>query len=63
MYKELVNMFFDHPQMRFRAICIKAAEINHERFITAYVADNSIDKITSSPKWGAEKQKNKKDAD
>ena len=32
MYKELVNMFFDDDQIRFRAICIKAAEVNHERF-------------------------------
>lgn len=32
MYKELVNMFFDDEQMRFRAICIKASEVNHERF-------------------------------
>lgn len=32
MYKELVNMFFDDSQIRFRAICIKAADINHERF-------------------------------
>ncbi len=23
----------------------------HARFITAYVADNSIDKILNSPKW------------
>lgn len=32
MYKELVNMFFDDEQMRFRAICIKASEVNHDRF-------------------------------
>ena len=32
MYKDLVNMFFDDDQMRFRAICIKASEVNHERF-------------------------------
>lgn len=32
MYKELVNMFFDDEEIRFRAICIKAAEVNHERF-------------------------------
>ena len=32
MYREMVNMFFDDEQMRFRAICIKAAEVNHERF-------------------------------
>ena len=32
MYKELVNYFFDDEQIRFRAICIKAAEVNHERF-------------------------------
>ena len=32
MYKELINLFFDLDQLRFRAICIKAAEVNHERF-------------------------------
>ena len=32
MYKELVNLFFDDDQIRFRAICIKAADVNHERF-------------------------------
>lgn len=32
MYKELVNMFFDDEQIRFRAICIKASEVNHDRF-------------------------------
>lgn len=32
MHKELVNFFFDDEQIRFRAICIKAAEVNHERF-------------------------------
>ena len=25
-------MFFDNEQIRFRAICIKSAEVNHERF-------------------------------
>lgn len=32
MYKELINIFFDDEQIRFRAICIKASEVNHERF-------------------------------
>lgn len=32
MYKELVNMFFDDNQIRFRAICIKSAKVNHARF-------------------------------
>lgn len=44
-------------------VVIQLYKEDQARFITAYVADNSIDKITSSPKWGAEKQKNKKDAD
>lgn len=33
------------------------------RFITAYVADNSIDKIESGPEWKNEWSENKKDAD
>ena len=32
MYKDLVNMFFDDSQIRFRSICIKAEDVNHERF-------------------------------
>jgi len=32
MYREVINMFFDDEQIRFRAICIKAEEVNHERF-------------------------------
>lgn len=32
MYKELIKYFFDDEQIRFRAICIKASEVNHERF-------------------------------
>lgn len=32
MYKELTNIFFDDNDIRFRAICIKAEEVNHERF-------------------------------
>ena len=32
------------------------------RFITAYVADNSIEKIRNNPKWGV-KYETKKDAD
>ena len=32
MYKELIQYFFDDEQIRFRAICIKASEVNHERF-------------------------------
>lgn len=33
------------------------------RFITAYVADNSIDKIKSGPEWKNGSPENKKDAD
>lgn len=33
------------------------------RFITAFVADNSIGKITSGPEWELRTDKNKKDAD
>ena len=32
MYLELVEQFFDHDELRFRAICIKTSEVNHERF-------------------------------
>ena len=32
LYKELVHMFFDDNQIRFRAICIEAAKVNHKRF-------------------------------
>lgn len=32
LYKDLINLFFDNQQMRFRAICIKADEVNHNRF-------------------------------
>lgn len=32
MYEEVINRFFDDEQIRFRAICIKAEEVNHERF-------------------------------
>ena len=32
MYKELVRMFFDNEQFRFRAICIKSADVNHDLF-------------------------------
>ena len=32
MYLEVINMFLQLPFIRFRAICVKAADINHERF-------------------------------
>ena len=44
-------------------VVIQLYKDDQARFITAYVADNSIGKITSGPEWSAEKNGNKKDAD
>lgn len=44
-------------------VVIQLYKEDQARFITAYVADNSIDKIKSGPEWTPEKGKNKKDAD
>ena len=38
-------------------VVIQFYQEDHARFITAYVADNSIDKITSGPEWTPEKKK------
>lgn len=38
-------------------VVIQLYQEDHARFITAYVADNSIDKITSGPEWTPEKKK------
>ena len=32
MYVDLINQFFDHEELRFRAICIKSSNVNHDRF-------------------------------
>lgn len=32
MYKELIDLFFGRYQIRFRAICIKASEVDHETY-------------------------------
>lgn len=32
LYKELISLFFNNKKIRFRAICIKAKEVNHNRF-------------------------------
>lgn len=32
MYKELIDLFFDKYQVRFRAICIEANKVNHSTF-------------------------------
>lgn len=41
-------------------VVIQLYKEDHARFITAYVADNSIDKITNGPEWNIEKSTNKK---
>ena len=38
-------------------VVIQLYKEGHARFITAYVAENSIDKITSGPEWTFEKTK------
>ena len=32
MYKELIECFFGNPEMRFRAICIEASVIDHDKY-------------------------------
>ena len=32
MYLEIIDTFFQQPSIRFRAICIKVSDINHDRF-------------------------------
>lgn len=44
-------------------VVIQIYKDTEARFITAFVADNSIDKITSGPEWKKEAMENKKDAD
>lgn len=44
-------------------VVIQFYKEGHARFITAYVADKSINKIKNGPLWKNEKQDTKKDAD
>lgn len=39
-------------------VVIEFYKLDHAKFITAYVADNSIGKIKTSPRWGKSKKKN-----
>lgn len=39
-------------------VVIEIYKPDHAKFITAYVADDSIGKIKSSPRWGVSKKKN-----
>ena len=32
MYEDVINMFFNNDNIRFRAICIKTDEINNEKY-------------------------------
>ncbi len=32
LYREMIELFFNNDKIRFRAICIHAKELNHERF-------------------------------
>lgn len=32
LYKDVINVFFANEHIRFRAICIKAADVNNEKF-------------------------------
>lgn len=40
-------------------VVIQLYKEDHARFITAYVADNSIEKIINGPEWNMEKDRQK----